>query len=284
MDKAIAFIVGVAVGAAALFGFYQINPPGASSAAPDVSANSGSTGDTSSRGTAASGPTTGTGSTLTAISKSSGKKAPPKEEQENGFAEAMQDFGKAQADLAFDTLVERLGLEGAELERFEKIFNAMRTRRQAAYGKIMGGGATLEEFALIDGATPSVDTWAQENLSGDTLAEYDSYKTEQVANRIERKANEELMWLNSTANLTPDQKDAAFGVFADHIANEPAEMIMDFQSYEELETNFNDAMASRATALGSVLDERQLENYEKQTGVMLKMMKGMVQGSFPDTE
>lgn len=283
MDKAIAFIIGVAVGAAALFGFYQINPPGVSGT-PEVSADSGNPSNAASRGTTASGPTTGTGDTLTAISKSSGKKDPPKEEEENGFAEAMQDFGKAQADLAFETLVERLGLEGAELERFEKIFNAMRTRRQAAYGKIMAGGATLEEFTLIDGATPSVDEWAQENLSGDTLAEYDNYKTEQVANRIERKANEELMWLNSTANLTPDQKDAAFGVFADHIANEPAEMIMDFQSYEDLETNFNDAMASRATALGSVLDEKQLANYEKQTGVMLKMMKGMVQGSFPDAE
>ncbi len=198
------------------------------------------------------------------------------EGEESPMAEIMKTFGKAQSDLAFRTLVERMALGGEQLEEFKSVFDAMRKKRQEAYATMFNKGATLEHFAIIDGAMPDVDAWVAANLDEAAQEEYAAYRSEQEQNRIDRKANEELMWLGTIANLDAEQKDAAFEVFASHVAGEPPEALLEMSGPDEFSTYLDDVMGSRVEALTPILDEAQMEIYQQQAQAWRKMAEGML--------
>ena len=204
---------------------------------------------------------------------------PEKDKRDNGgnvFADMMRDFGKAQSDLAFNTLVEKLGLEGAELEAFKAIFEATRAKREAAFGKFATGGLTMEDFAMIEGYSPLIDDWVSSSLDASAQEDYANYKNAQETARVERKANEELTWLSAFASLNDEQKDAAYDIFHKHQTNEKPEDFIKIDSMARFEEEAAKGMNSRFEDLADVLDERQLEAYKKQSEVMMNMFKGMV--------
>jgi hypothetical protein len=200
------------------------------------------------------------------------------------FSNVMEKFGKAQTDLAFKTLVETLGLEGEQLEAFTDLFEAMSTKRQEAFGKFLTGGLTLEELALIEGYTPELDDWVASNLDTDAQSAYSDYLDTQEVNRIERKANEELTWLTAMINLTPDQKDAAYGIFADHQGRERPQDFLQHTTLEGIDGAWQESMNSRYTALEDVLTPEQLDVYREQSAIMGEMFKGFIQGSLEGGE
>lgn len=200
-------------------------------------------------------------------------------QKKNPVAEAMESFGKAQSDLAFKTLIARLGLEGDQLEAFTAIFDISRDRRQEAFSSMFGDGATLEQFAITGGATPDIDAWVAANLDDEAQDDYAVYKGEQEQNRIDRKANKELGMLGSIANLTAEQKDAAFGVFAEHVAAEPPEALLELSGPEAYSPYLDAVIASRIEALTPILDEEQITSYQEQSQLWRDIGEGMLKGA-----
>jgi hypothetical protein len=294
MKTGIAALVGVLAGASAIFGFYQINPPGTEQlsaveqelkdAVFDRDASQKV--ETRLRKQVAELRREKQSAVELADTTSPVPETPdPTDEatkkEESPMAEVMKSFGKAKSDLAFKTLVARMGLEGAELEAFKASFDAAGVKRQEAFATMFSKGATLEHFALIDGATPDVDAWVAENLDDVQQEDYAAYKGEQEQNRIDRKANEELTMLGSIANLTADQKDAAFDIFAEHVATEPPENLLEMSGPEDFSPYLDQVMTSRIEALTPILDESQLETYKEQSQLWRKMAEGMLSAEDP---
>jgi hypothetical protein len=297
MKTILGVVVGALVGAALTFAFFKANPPGAeelstvekrlSEATFDLTASKKA--ETRLRQQVAELKTSADRSNQALANAVAGAKPNPEEEKvetpeasSGNFSDVMEKFGKAQTDLAFRTLVERLGLEGAELEAFTGIFDSMRAKRQAAFGKFMTGGLTLEELALMEGYTPAIDDWVASNLDTDAQSAYSDYLETQEVNRVERKANEELTWLSASINLSPDQKDAAYAIFAEHQARERPQDFLDIDSMDTLDREWQGSMDSRYEALSDVLDESQLEVYQQQSALMGEMFKGFLKNNFEE--
>ena len=288
MNTGIAALVGALAGAGAIFGFYQINPPGANqlAAVEQELKNAVFDRDASQKvesrlreQVADLRRERNTSSDLASITPTP-KPPDPEDEtaekKDSPMAEVMKSFGKAKSDLAFKTLVARMGLEGAELEAFKASFDAAQAKREKAFATMFSKGATLEHFALMDGATPGIDAWVEANLGDEQREEYATYKAEQEQNRIDRKANEELSMLGSIANLSAEQKDAAFDIFAEHVAAEPPENLLEMSGPEEFSPYLDKVMASRVESLAPILDEAQMATYQEQSQLFRKMAEGML--------
>ncbi len=296
MKIGILTLLGALVGAGVMFGIYRTYPPGADDLAElqQELANAQFDRDASRKveirlrqqvtdlrrsAAAQLAATISTPATSAAMDASGNK--PKADGEKSSMSEVMQSIGKAKSELAFRTLVDRLGLEGESLEAFTAVFEAARTQRQEAFTNMFRGGATLEQFAIIGGATPNIDAWVAANLEGDELKNYADYKAQQEQNRIDRKANEELGMLGSIANLSAEQKDAAFAVFAEHVAAEPPEDLLEMSGPEEFSPYLDNVIASRFEALAPILDEEQMTVYQAQSQLWRKMAEDMLAGNGP---
>ena len=298
MKTILGVVAGAVIGAAITFGYFKANPPGSDALTAaetklsetrfDLEASKKAENRLREQVAELKRSETRANEELAAQLASARADAPAKDpklaagDDGGSFSGVMEKFGKAQSDLAFKTLVNSLGLEGAELEEFTKIFDEMRAKRQTAFGKFLTGGLTLEELAMMEGYTPAIDDWVAANLDADAQAAYSDYLDSQEVNRIERKANEELTWLSASINLSPDQKDAAYDIFADHQGRERPQDFLDIQTMGELDEAWGESMESRYTALGEVLTEDQLKTYQEQSQLMGEMFKGFLKGTLPE--
>lgn len=290
MKTAIAAILGALVGAGALWAIYKQNPPGGDELAEvreqlQIASADLQLSKKSEKRLREIVDELKETATTPAVADASGLPTPlaedegDEEKKPNEMAELMKDFGNAKSELAFNTLVKQLGLEGAQLESFKAVFDAVSAKQQAAFGAMFTGKGTLEDFALMEGVTTDIDAWADANLDDEQQEAYAEYKAAQEENRIERKANEELGWLSSVVNLDADQKDAAFQVFAEHQAKEPPEGILEIDSIETFREQWDASRESRVEGLTPVLNEDQLEAYQAGTETLTKMVEGMVKNA-----
>ena len=195
-----------------------------------------------------------------------------------GLGELFAKMGSAASKFESKKLREVLGLSGAQLGQFELLLEQSGDARKAAFAATMSGKATLEQFARIEGATPELDRFA-ETLSPDQQQAYAEYKHQQNQDRIERKANEELMWLQTVAKLDETQKDQAFEIFADQASRERPESLLDMSGGEEFGTYVDEAMDERRGRLGKILDEDQMTAYTEQADLWANMAKAMAAGA-----
>ena len=86
--------------------------------------------------------------------------------------------------------------------------------------------------------------------------------------------------LTSIARLDDAQKDAAFEIFANHQAAEPPEGIMEIENFEQFQDEWGKAVESRAEALAEVLDEPQMESYQKSSATFTSLVETFMRNAF----
>ena len=131
------------------------------------------------------------------------------------FADMIREVGKSQVKSQLDgklaTLKERLHLSPEQEGRLKELIGAESQQTVQALERFLDGEGQPGDFGklarLQRGDLPAS---VEAVLTGDQQPAYAAYQAEEKANRIEMKANAELLGLQAAGGLSPEQKDQAF--------------------------------------------------------------------------
>src|SRR5262249_44817366 len=111
-------------------------------------------------------------------------------------------------------------------------------------------------------------------LSPSQIAAYSSYQQEEAAYNARMAANNELMSLQATVGLTPDQQDRAFAaLYEANFGQLSGSTIPPPGNQAEL---MQWTLDQEAKALEPVLTEPQFETYQQQQAIQVKLAKDIL--------
>lgn len=120
--------------------------------------------------------------------------------------------------------------------------------------------AEMAKFAATETDQEAAITAA---MSPEQLTAYEEYKTEQKANQVEARANQQLNELQNKLALTPEQKDAAFQFYAqqEQTGFDPGQIMA---QGGDVQKAFEERQKATLEGMQSILTPEQYELYSKQ--------------------
>jgi hypothetical protein len=205
------------------------------------------------------------------------------------FAEMIKSIGqsqmKAQIEAKVTQLRERLKLTPDQDARLKELVTARTEEMSKALLNMVDGKGEAGDFAKVvrfqRGDLPAeivnLFTPAQQ-------AEYAQFQQDDRANRIEMRANAELLGLQAAGGLSGEQKDAAFGKLSELAAAEEDINVDALTTPDEIRTFVNDAITNRLDAMRPLLTDPQMQSYESQVEMHRQMMSKLMPGIFDSKE
>ncbi|MBV63873.1 MAG: hypothetical protein CMP45_05135 [Rickettsiales bacterium] len=180
-----------------------------------------------------------------------------------------------------DKMAERFNLTASQKSKLQELLEAKAKAQSEAGLKLFTGKASIAELIASDEDNYSeIDKAMQELLSGDQLAEYETYAEEREIERIEKKTNEDLGGLREIAGITEEQIDQARDLFIEINASEkPGYMDMTNITRNQFMGVIDDALDKRISGVAEFLNDDQVTSYRKQLDGFRKMISAFV----PDT-
>ena len=193
-----------------------------------------------------------------------------------------EDKQKEEVSDEVDKMAERFNLTASQKSRLQELLEAKAKTQSEAGLKLFSGKASIADLIASDEDNYSeIDKAMQELLSGDQLAEYETYTEEREIERIEKKTNEDLGGLREIAGITEEQIDQARDLFIEINASEkPGSMDMTNITRDQFMGVIDDALDKRVSGLAEFLNDDQVTSYRKQVDGFRKMISAFV----PDTE
>ena len=193
-----------------------------------------------------------------------------------------EDKQKEEVSDEVDKMAERFNLTASQKSRLQELLEAKAKTQSEAGLKLFTGKASIADLIASDEDNYSeIDKAMQELLSGDQLAEYESYTEEREIERIEKKTNEDLGGLREIAGITEEQIDQARDFFIEINASEkPGSMDMKNITRDQFMGVIDDALDKRISGVAEFLNDDQVTSYRKQVDGFRKMISAFV----PDTE
>ena len=193
-----------------------------------------------------------------------------------------EDKQKEEVTDEVDKMAERFNLTASQKSRLQELLEAKAKTQSEAGLKLFTGKASIADLIASDEDNYSeIDKAMQELLSGDQLAEYESYTEEREIERIEKKTNEDLGGLREIAGITEEQIDQARDFFIEINASEkPGSMDMTNITRDQFMGVIDDALDKRISGVAEFLNDDQVTSYRKQIDGFRKMISAFV----PDTE
>ena len=193
-----------------------------------------------------------------------------------------EDKQKEEVSDEVDKMAERFNLTASQKSRLQELLEAKAKTQSEAGLKLFTGKASIADLIASDEDNYSeIDKAMQELLSGDQLAEYESYTEEREIERIEKKTNEDLGGLREIAGITDEQIDQARDFFIEINASEkPGSMDMTNITRDQFMGVIDDALDKRVSGVAEFLNDDQVTSYRKQVDGFRKMISAFV----PDTE
>lgn len=120
--------------------------------------------------------------------------------------------------------------------------------------------AEMAKFAATEAAQEAAITAA---MTPEQLTAYEDYKTEQKANQVEARANQQLNDLQNKLALTAEQKDAAFQFYAqqEQTGFDPGQIM---SQGGDVQQAFEERQKATLEGMQSILTPEQYELYSKQ--------------------
>lgn len=193
-----------------------------------------------------------------------------------------EDKQKEEVSDEVDKMAERFNLTASQKSRLQELLEAKAKTQSEAGLKLFTGKASIADLIASDEDNYSeIDKAMQELLSGDQLAEYETYTEEREIERIEKKTNEDLGGLREIAGITEEQIDQARDFFIEINASEkPGSMDMTNITRDQFMGVIDDALDKRVSGVAEFLNDDQVTSYRKQVNGFRKMISAFV----PDTE
>ena len=195
----------------------------------------------------------------------------------NEVLEAMMDFGAERGRVKVEGLIERLELNESQARRVREAYVGRSQRQQAARLRMMQGKATVAELTASDGDYfIDFDASVEAVLTPEQREEFAAFKDDREGKRIARKADEEVRGLADVANLTAEQRSAAWELFAEINAAEPPEAVPEGTTFEDFEGFLDEALANRMNRLAPILEKEQQNIYEAQLDGFREIMTRLI--------
>ena len=180
-----------------------------------------------------------------------------------------RELEKQVADLA-----ERLGLDEEQTEAVRAALLARAEKQKEIGKKMFTRKATLEDLIASDEENFSEsDAAIAALLDEGQLESFAEYQHERETKRVESKADEELQSLQDVADLTDEQADQAWRVFADLAIEERPGEVPEGATVEDFGGFLDDAIGKRVDALTPILAPEELDAYR---GEAQEFRDGMV--------
>ncbi len=139
----------------------------------------------------------------------------------------------------------------------------------------MTGKFDKDEITRARGQAGSVDDQIKALLTPDQLASFPAYKQEETAQDASTAANHELLQLQSTLRLKPEQLDGVYAALYEVTVDQLKET--DKQKFANEGEAMQWALDQKAKALETVLTVDQLQTYRKDQAAQAKLFKDIIQ-------
>lgn len=186
---------------------------------------------------------------------------------------------KSQLQASLARLRERLQLTPEQEEKMRQLSEKTVADMMAALNRLLDGKGEPGDFATIarfQFGTLPLDYAAV--LEPEQQAEFARFQQEERANRIEMRANAELLALQASGGLSGEQKDQAFSRFSEFAAAEEDTDWSRIQTREQVGEFFEGAIQRRLEAMDDVLTEPQMKIYQQQIDLQRQAIGQMIPG------
>jgi hypothetical protein len=174
---------------------------------------------------------------------------------------------------------EKLRLTPLQVEAVQAIHARQVEQAGATAARMFGGQLNREEMDKLRSAAGNPEQEIRALLDAEQLARYDEYQQEEAKGNARLVANAELLQMQSTLGLTPEQQDRVFEALYDLTADQLSGKTPKPPGLDQVAdpaAAFDLVIDQKVAALAGVLTPAQLEQYREMQRKQMDLIKGML--------
>jgi RNA polymerase sigma factor (sigma-70 family) len=187
------------------------------------------------------------------------------------MADAMNLAMQQQLEGRLSRMTSSLNLTPEQAQSAREILNRQSQAMSAGMQQAFSGKYDKDELMRLGKEVGNPDEQIKALLSPNQKDAYQSYQKEEAAYNARLTANNELLQLQSTLGLTPDQQDRAFAALYDVTFNQITGSAKPPRG-DQLEA-MQWMLDQKSNALQPILTPSQLDSYRQQQAIQSKVMK-----------
>jgi hypothetical protein len=190
------------------------------------------------------------------------------------MADAMKQGMEQQVEGRLSRMTASLHLTPEQAQAARDILMRQARVMSAGMQQAFSGKFDKEELARLAKEAGNVDVQIKALLTPDQQASFPAYQQEEAAHTASQSANTELLQMQSTLELTPEQMDQVYAALYELTFNQLTGSVK--QKFANVGEEMQWALEQKTKALEPLLTETQLENYRQQQAVQAKLVKDIV--------
>lgn len=231
--------------------------------------------------TGARRPTTATPAPPVAVPGTGGTE--PASSDPGGLAGGMKDFMRGAIEQQYAgqlaRMKEKLKLTPLQEEAIRAIHLRQIEQAAGAAARMFGGQMNREEMEKLQSAAGNPEQEIRALLDAEQLARYDEYQQEEARGNARLVANAELLQMQGTLGLTPEQQDRVFEALYDFTADQLSGKSPKPPGLDQAAgpaAAFDLVIEQKVAALAGVLTPAQLEQYREMQRKQMDLIKGIL--------
>ncbi len=192
----------------------------------------------------------------------------------NPVSGAMADAMKLAMEGRLSRLNASLNLSPEQVQAAREILARQSQAMSAGMQQAFSGKFDKDELARLSKSAGNPDEQIKALLNPDQRAAYANYQQEEAAYNARLAANSEMMQLQATVSLTPEQQDRAFAALYEANVNQLTGSSKPPSGSQAEVMKWT--MDQKAKALEAVLTADQLEKYQQQQAIQLKLVNDIL--------
>lgn len=226
-------------------------------------------------------PTTATPAPPVAVPGTGGTE--PASSEPGGLAGGMKDFMRGAMEQQYAgqlaRMKEKLKLTPLQEEAVRAIHLRQIEQAAGAAARMFGGQMNREEMGKLQSAAGNPEQEIRALLDAEQLARYDEYQQEEARSNARLVANAELLQMQGTLGLTPEQQDRVFEALYDFTADQLSGKSPKPPGLDQAAgpaAAFDLVIEQKVAALAGVLTPAQLEQYREMQRKQMELIKGIL--------
>jgi RNA polymerase sigma factor (sigma-70 family) len=190
------------------------------------------------------------------------------------MADAMKQGMEQQVEGRLSRMTASLHLTPEQAQAARDILMRQARVMSAGMQQAFSGKFDKEEIMRLGKEAGNPDVQIKALLMPDQQASFPAYQQEEAAHTASQSANTELLQMQSTLELTPEQMDQVYAALYELTFNQLTGSVK--QKFANVGEEMQWALEQKTKALEPLLTETQLENYRQQQAVQAKLVKDIV--------
>ncbi len=191
------------------------------------------------------------------------------------MTDAMKQAMERRVETRLSRLKSMLQLTPEQTDAVREILITQARAMSVGMQQAMTGKFDKDEIARAGGKAGNIDDQIKALLTPEQLALFPSYKQDETAQDASNAANHELLQLQSSLRLKPEQLDGVYAALYQVTVDQLNGSIK--QKFANEGEAMQWALDQKAKALEPILSEEQLESYRKEQAAQAKLFKDLIQ-------